>query len=246
MIWRTLPDLMWSWRLSLAPHFSLALLLALAFLVAPRPARAEVVTVPLDIGIGPAGHWLTGIVGDDQAVHTGLRLSLVAIADHDLIMKNIKRVPAQYRQLATQMREYRHRPSIFIPATIIISPKVRHTGMYGATWRLLPISLDLAPDRTTRLELNVSPLLTYTFVHSDTLPNGTMHFLRPGVDIGFEWTIPVLEDAFLVSLGYASQFYVPQAVGGSLFELPDGRPSIWHIAQLFLVLHWRVPYDVHL
>lgn len=222
------------------------LLLALAFLLSPGQVRAEVVTVPVDIGIGPAGHWVTGLVGDDQLVHTGVRLSLVAIADHDLIMKHLNRVPAQYRQMASRMREYRYSPSIFIPDAIIISPKVWHTGMYGATWRLLPITVDLAPDRTTRLDFNISPLLTYTFVHSDTLPGETMHFLRPGVDVGFEWTIPVLERAFLVSLGYASQFYVPQAVGGAIFEMPNGRPSIWHIAQVFLVLHWRVPYDANL
>ncbi len=223
-----------------------ALLLALALSLPSRPTHAEVITVPVDIGIGPAGHWLTGIVGDDQLVHTGLRLSLVAIADHDLIMKHLNRVPAQYRQMASQLREYRYSPSIFIPDTIIISPKVQHTGMYGASWRLLPVTVDLAPDRTTRLDFNISPLLTYTFVHSDTLPGGTMHFLRPGVDVGFEWTIPVLEDAFLISMGYASQFYVPQAVGGAILELPNGRPSIWHIAQVFLMLHWRVPYDANL
>jgi hypothetical protein len=212
----------------------------------PAVARAAPITVPVDIGIGPAGHWISGVVGQDQLVHTGIRLSLVAIADHDLIMQHLDRVPKQYRGMAAQLDEYRYRPSILVPDTIILSPKVAHTGMYGATWRLLPIKLNLLPERTTRLDLDLSLLLTYTFLHSDTLPGGTMHFLRPGLDVGFEWTIPVLEDAFLVSLGYASQFYVPQAVGGPIFELPGDRPSIWHIAQVFLVLHWRVPYDVNL
>ncbi|MFZ4580548.1 MAG: hypothetical protein ACOYOB_19360 [Myxococcota bacterium] len=36
---------------------------------------------------------------------------------------------------------------------------------------------------------------------------------------GFEWTEPVLpEDLVLVSLGYASQLYLPQAFGGDVFE----------------------------
>lgn len=233
--------------------FRLTLALLLITLL-PGLARAEPITVPVDIGVGPAGHWITGVVGRDQLVHTGIRLNLEAIADHDLIMQHLNRVPKQYRALAAGLDEYRVRASIFIPDAIFLSPKVEHTGMYGATWRLLPLTVNLAPNRTTRLDLDLSLLLTYAFLHSDTLalsadghaPGGSMHFLRPGVDIGFEWTIPVIEDAFLVSLGYASQVYVPQAVGGPIFELAGDRPSIWHIAQVFLMLHWRVPYEANL
>jgi hypothetical protein len=155
-------------------------------------------------------------------------------------------VPAKYRKMASQMDEFRYRPSLFIPDTIIISPKVAHTGMYGATWRLLPLAFNLFPERTTRVDLNVSLLTTYAFIHSDTLPSQYMNFLRPGVDVGFEWTVPVLKDAFLISLGYASQFYLPQAVGGDVFEWAEDRPSIWHVSQIFMVFHWRVPYEANL
>jgi hypothetical protein len=56
----------------------------------------------------------------------------------------------------------------------------------------------------------------------------------------------VLTDSFLISLGYASQFYLPQAVGGDVFEWAGDRPSIWHVSQIFMVFHWRVPYEANL
>jgi hypothetical protein len=75
-----------------------------------------------------------------------------------------------------------------------------------------------------------------------------MHFLRPGLDLTLRWEIPVLADAFLVAIGWSSQLYVPQRLGGGILEpaVFGAADSIWHIGQAFLTLHWRIPYDVRM
>ena len=65
-----------------------------------QSAQAGKVTVPVDIGLGPAAHMITGPVQDDQMLHTGLKLSVEAIIDKKTIKKNKKRIPRQYRRYA--------------------------------------------------------------------------------------------------------------------------------------------------
>lgn len=211
------------------------------------PRAAAALEVPLDIGVGPTAQWWTGQIGDEQPVHFGLKLSLAAVLDRDLIQRNLRHVPVRYRKMVNQVDEARYKPSIFIPDSLIISPKVAHTGIYGVTWRPVGFGMPLVR-RETSLDISAGVLLTYAFLHSDgkNLPFTSMHFLRPGLDLTLRWEIPVLPDAFLLALGWSSQFYVPQRLGGGIFEAAVlGAPdTIWHIGQAFLTLHWRVPYDV--
>ncbi|MBI5608351.1 MAG: hypothetical protein HY902_05675, partial [Deltaproteobacteria bacterium] len=67
------------------------------------------------------------------------------------------------------------------------------------------------------------------------------------VDLTLRWEIPVLPSAFLIAVGWSSQFYVPQKLGGSVMAIGNfDRGAIWHVGQVFLTLHWRVPYEVRL
>ncbi|MBI5609675.1 MAG: hypothetical protein HY902_12455, partial [Deltaproteobacteria bacterium] len=168
-----------------------ALLLSAALALA-APARA--LEVPVDIGVGPAAHWFTGPIGDDQLGHFGLKLSLAAVLDRALIQRNLDRVPPRYRKLAGSMDEVRYRPSLLIPDSLTISPKLWHTGMYGITWRPVALAMPLSRG-ASNLTLGAGVLLNYTFIHTDRtaeLGFETMHFLRPGVDLTLRWEIPVL------------------------------------------------------
>ena len=212
-----------------------------ALLLWPTWASAESITAPVDVGIGPAATWWTGDIARDQIGHGGVKLALAAILDHELIAAHINRVPQQYRQMALGWDEYRYRPSIFVPDSLTISPKVARTGMYGATWRPVDLDLPLAR-RQTNLDLSLGVIFTYTYIYSDAKAVSTTHFLRPGLDLTLHWEIPVTE-TFLVSMGWMSQFYVPQKLGGGVFELGGWNDqSIWHVGQAFLMLHVRFPY----
>lgn len=202
-------------------------------------ALAESVTVPVDVGVGPAAYFISGPVFRDQPVHFGLKLSVLAIIDQETIRKNRNRIPERYRKLAAGITEARVSPSFLIPDALIISPKFRRTGIYGATWRPISLSVPLV-ERPFRLDLNAGPLLTYAFLHSDVFP--TTHFLRPGLDLKAELELPVSQ-AFLVSLGWASGFYIPQALGSWTAVGPFDR-ALWHFGQAFLKLHFRFPYSL--
>jgi hypothetical protein len=226
--------------------------LALALPSAPAPASAEPVTVPADVGVGPAAYVISGPVFDDQPVHGGLKISIQAIIDQATIQAHQERIPARYRNQALQMTEVRVSPSIFIPDALIISPKIRNTGIYGVTWRPISIGLPLVDAAPVRFGLSAGLLVTYAYLYSDLAALPTTHFIRPGLDVGAELEI-ALAPSFLLSLGWASGFYVPQGLGtlgmGPFGDKQDGnalRQTMWHFGQGFIKLHFRFPYTANL
>lgn len=97
-------------------------LLLLCALLVPAAASAQRVTVPVDVGVGPAAFAFFGPVFDDQPIHTGLKLSVEAVLDKEWLKKNQRRVPPRYRKYAKSLDEVRISPSILIPDALIISP----------------------------------------------------------------------------------------------------------------------------
>ena len=225
------------------PRRLLRTLLALV-LLAPSSLLAappQTITVPVDIAAGPAALWFSDAIGSDQLGHFALKIRVEAILSHTLIHNNIQRVPAQYRNLAEGMAEVRYRPSLLIPEELIVSPKLFHTGMYGMTWRPLQLGLNLVAGAAP-LGLSAGLDLTYAFIHSDSLGFAWMNFLRPGLDLQLEWEVP-LADSLHLSVGWQSALYVPQPLGGGVFELGGfNQRSIWHVGQVFLLFHGFMDY----
>lgn len=215
--------------------------LALLLLLSPAASAAARLEVPVDLGVGPAAYLITGPVFDDQPVHFGLKISLAAVIDRQTIERNKNRIPKQYRKLAAGVDEVRITPSVLIPDALILSPKVRGTGLWGVTWRPVGVGVPLARGRLS-LRLDAGLLLTYAFLHSDALPN--THFLRPGVDLGAHAQVAVTK-SFLVSLGWSSGLYVPQKLGAFVQAAPLDQ-TMWHLGQAWLKLHFRFPYQVSL
>jgi len=207
-----------------------------------KKGKKQPVEVPIDIGVGPAAHVITGPVFRDRPIHTGIAFSAEAVLDNKTLRKLKSRIPSQYRKQVLQMDEIRISHPL-IPRTLFISPAVGDatTGMYGILFRPVGIGFPLISDGV-RLDLSMGVVLTYAYIHSTTLPSPT-HFLRPGVDPGIELEIP-FSDRFLVSFGWKSQLYIPQVVGGSVFDVSPFDESIWHVGQGFLKLHFRFPYEV--
>ena len=98
--------------------------------------------MPIDIGVGPAAHVISGPIAQDQPVHFGLVFSVEAVLDKKLIRRFKKRIPVQYREMALSMDEIRISHPL-IPDTFFISPAglLSETGMYGLSLR--PISVGL-------------------------------------------------------------------------------------------------------
>lgn len=207
------------------------------------PAEAAKVTVPVDIGLGPAVHMITGPVQADQPLHTGLKLSVQAIIDKKTIKKNKRKIPRKFRRYAKTVNEVRFSPSLFIPDTLFISPKrTSNTGIMGIAWQPVGVGVPLL-DAGIKARLGLGLQLTYAYLYSDTLPD--THFLRPGLAPGAEVEIP-FSKRFLISGGWSSMVTVPQQLGGSIGEIGATDESIWHIGQGFVKLHLRFPYTVRM
>lgn len=228
----------------------LVLALASGALAAPKKKatkkkRAKApVTVTADVGVGPAAHFFTGPLQDDQTAHWGLKLDVQAIIDQATIRANQDRIPRKWRKQALALEEFRLAPFWWLPDTLVISPKLERTQMYGVVFR--PLALGLTPLRhPVRFSLGAGLLATYLYIDTRLFP-GAMHFLRPGLDLRAELEVP-MGRAFALSLGWASQFYVPQEVGSGLRGVGDGfHTTIWHVGQAFVLFHVRFPYDVTL
>jgi len=206
-------------------------------------ARSNEITLPVNIGIGPAAFTLTGPVADDQFWHPGLRIDVFALISPELIRQNLHRVPKQYRKMAAGIKtELRYSPLWYLPESLIISPSFNNTGIFGVNFN--PISLTLPLSQSPRFSLAAGLLLSYAYISSDTLPSPT-HFLRPGLGLKAELEVP-FSDSFLISIGWQSSLYPPQEVGGPVFALGELDNSIWHIGQAFLLLHFRFPYTTQL
>ncbi len=201
------------------------------------------VNTPVQVGLGPSAHFITGPIQQDQIAHFGGGLALTGVMLEETMRKHWRCFPAQYRKLLRRPQEVRAKPIVanLIPSELIISPKLKNTGIYGVGWNL--IGFGLAPiSGPVRFDIKLSLPLKYMYIHSDTLLDGPMHFLRPGLEGKAELEFMVTRDV-LFSLGWASQLFIPQPVGGRIGELGGFQDSIWHIGQAFLKLHFRVPYE---
>lgn len=244
---------------------TLALLLAVLLLVAgaglaeakkkrrkKRKKKAKAaVTVPVNVGFGPTFNMVTGPIQADQEYHYGLRLELAAIIDKKTIKRFKHKIPKKYRKMATSMGEFRYKPSILIPSHLFVSPRSENTGMYGVSWTPVGVSLPILPGPTLRLNIGVGLQLTYAYIATkvDGLQE-TIHFLRPGLEGKAELTLK-LSDGFLISGGWASSVYIPQKIKGEdagflAMGSPEDEDCIWHIGQIFAMLHFRFPYTTRL
>lgn len=218
----------------------------LCWLLLPCVASAQrTVTAPVDVGVGPAAFFFFGPVFDDQPLHTGLKLNVEAVLDKEWLRKNQALIPRKYRSQALKSGEIRFSPAVLalIPDSLIISPKYRNTGMYGATWKPLGIGLPLSSS-PVRFSVDAGLLLTYAYIYSDLDTIGTTHFLRPGLQLGADLEFQ-LSKSFLISIGWDSALYVPQRLN-TFSETKPLRESIFHVGQAYLMLHFRFPYTTRL
>ncbi|MDY7232106.1 hypothetical protein [Hyalangium rubrum] len=222
----------------------LAPLALLSVLLLPGASMAQRrITAPVDIAVGPAAFLFFGPVFEDQPIHTGLKISVEAVLDKEWLKKNQALIPRSQRRRLSGISEIRYAPGVvkLIPDSIIISPKYRDTGMYGATWKPLGFGLGLTPS-PVRLSLDAGLILTYAYLFSDRLPD--THFLRPGLQLGADLEFQISK-SFLVSFGWASALYVPQKLG-TFNEIKPLDASIFHVGQAYMLLHFRVPVTVSL
>lgn len=216
----------------------------------PRRKRSNEVTATVDVAVGPAfyafgnpltgGALLSGPVYEDQPFHYGLRFDAAAIIDYEFVRENRRLVPRQYRSKFKPGTEVRYSPGVvaLIPRNLYLSPKTKNTGVYGATWELLHVGISPIKSGSTRLSIGAGLLATYAYIDSDVFES--THFLRPGASVGVKLGT-MFSDTWGMSLGWDSNFYLPQDIGGGVFD-SDDEDALWHIGEGFLMFHYRFPF----
>ena len=228
--------------------------LLFAALAALLPAAASATQVPVEVATGPAVFNLDrpqlggnpNAIAADQPWHFGWRLEIAAKIDSEWAEEHPHLIPEQHRGRLKGDSVVRVSPAELsaIPRSLYISPKVWNTGMYGATWELFHAGVGL---RLGEVQLGVGGglIFTYFFMHSDTLDN--FHFVRPGLDLEVKAYIPFADDAGM-SLGWSSHVYIPQAIGGGVFDFggSDTTTPLWHIGETFVMFHYVFDMNLRL
>jgi hypothetical protein len=212
------------------------------------------VTATVDVAAGPSlfafgnpfqgDQILSGPVFEDQPIHYGLRFDAAAIIDYEFYKKNRDLVPSKYRGMFKPDTEIRYAPAAvaLIPRNLYISPKTKNTGVYGATWELLGVGVSLLKSSSTKLGVGASLLATYAYIDSDVFES--THFLRPGISLGLDLGT-MFTDTVGMSVGWDSNFYLPQDIGGGILE-GGSDDALWHIGEAFLMFHYRFPYTTRI
>lgn len=207
------------------------------------PRKPGKTSIPVQIGIGPAIHMITGPVQSDQLFHYGLKTYASAIIDNETIRANKRMIPKKFRSSILKAREIRISPMILalIPDTIFISPKINRTQMFGAVFR--PVAFGISPlsNNWFRFDINAGLLLMYAYLESSDERIGENHLLDPGLDMKASLEFK-LHRSFLLTLGWASQVYIPMELGGEFWKVGT-KNSFWHVGQAFLLLNLRFPYN---
>ncbi|MFB6351244.1 MAG: hypothetical protein ABEN55_08585, partial [Bradymonadaceae bacterium] len=213
------------------------------------PSAASADTVPVEISSGPSFFNLDqspltrdrGALADDQPWHFGWRLEMAAIIDSEWAKDHPEYVPPERRRQLRRVENVRYSPMYLalIPRSLLISPKIWNTGIYGATWEILHLGGSVQIGDVD-IGLGAGLLLTYAYVDSETL-SSPYYFLRPGSDIGLSVRVP-LSDKVALSAGWDVHMYLPQKVGGGVFEIAKNGGNLWHISEPYLLVHYRFPY----
>lgn len=239
-------------------RFSLALVTTVCCWLGVVPldrTSARAVTVPVEVATGPALFQLDrprfgaepNALAADQPWHFGWRLEIAAVIDEEWAREHPAYVPPQHRKRLAEVGEVRYSPAVLslIPRSVIISPKFWDTGVYGSTWEFVRVGVAGGLE-AVRIRARGGLIGTYAFMHSDSdrLPS-TFHFIRPGLDLELGLYVPI-GDAGGFSLGWTSNVYIPQAIGGGVFQFTGDRGVLWHIGEAYALLHVRFPYDANM
>ncbi len=204
----------------------------------------EMVSVPLNLGAGPALNYIYGAISDDQTFHYSLKLDMYALLDREFLQSHGSKVPKKYRGFIEGRDELRI-TYLFIPESLIISPTYKHTGIYGINFRPISLGLPLIKSQGLISSLGLGLNVTYMFIHSDSVfdKNGYMNFLRPGLNLQLDNIVKITKK-FLISGGVDTYFYIPQEVkrDSPIFEIGDFNRTIWFVAQVYFIFNIRVPY----
>lgn len=243
----------------MSPHRYACLIALLAFAVTlgwtddVRADQRGVAEVPVQVGVGPAGHlfggptfdevgWGGGLF-DDQPIHTGFRLSITAVVTSELVEEHPRLVPGDYRGYVRRAGEVRVSPAVLslIPSTVYLSPPIADASVWGATWSVIGAGLTLL-NAPVRAAINGRVIATFMYIDSESVQAPYL-FARPGVKLNFDVEIPI-STGFLVSLGWSSKVHVPPQplTEGIVSSGSYDEHSLWHIGQFYLQGHYRFPF----
>jgi len=219
-----------------------------------RRAPSGPLTVPVEVGVGPIALVPSPVLLGDQPVFGGVRIEVAAVVDRALLRAHAGQLPPWARGVAGSLNEVKVRPSYLalLPEELVISPQLQNTGMYGAIWRPFGVGIGLVDTPGFRVRAGAAVDAVALVVHSTAVgvdagaPGGTQSItvvLRPGLNATLAAEVPLSKE-WLVSAGWSSDFFVPQALGRPPWEMFPVEDALFHLGGPYVMVHGRFPYTV--
>jgi hypothetical protein len=210
----------------------------------PKTAKKEGGDILLNIGAGPAYHRLTNPLNDEW--HYGINLDIHVVVPSAVLKARKDDIPSQYRKFIDLNQDMELRPLYLaaIPSDIFISPKNDgHTAVYGATWHMYGLGVNLIDSKSFRLGFGVKvPTLTFLYIDSDHLTDDEW-MLGLGATGAAHALIPLSKNMFF-SAEWKSNLYLPLE-DTKLKPIPgtqlDDSNHLWHIGTAAFLIHYRFP-----
>ncbi len=212
--------------------------------------------IPVDVGVGPALHFLPGYLGGGMP-ETGLSLGLYAAVPPEVVQDQLKRavIPDAYKGLVknldtTHEWHYRDAPITYIPDHFILSPQIlqqgKSTSAYGVLWDpiLLDFSLGLLGDTESPVRLTAGlglPTLMALYVGNSKLVDGHAWIFGLGAQAHAQLTFR-FSYAFSISAEWRSTLQVTNSYDLAQTQYFTGDSQrLWHLGTAMLLFHFRIP-----
>jgi len=202
------------------------------------------VEVPINIGIGPAFFWISGVVG--RELHPGVKFDFYAVVTPKMLHEHENKIPKQYKKYVNLDKEM-HLTQIWmiiIPKYLIISPDAE-SSIYGGLWYFLGLADNFLDNNLMqfRWELDL-PTITYLYTNAPKNAPNTQHLLGIGAMLRLEYTMKFSEK-FLATLAYGHNLNLPlpplNPIPNNTYkeEVNDSEQRWFQAGVLSLVFHFR-------
>lgn len=209
-------------------------------LAAQTPVRTEI-PMEINLGFGPAFHYLPAELVGSTTLVGGLSVELYAVIRPEVLQEHKDRIPRQYRKYISLNQEMFLRPWWLgvIPQRLVIHPTA-DLKVYGANWNFFTWAWNQQLLEPLQLQVALQlPSITYLRVASPTLAKDAVNLWAVGATpaVRLNWRP---WNRWHFAAGWEHSFYLPLGINKYKPAEANSRALTQHgIASV--IVHWRIP-----
>lgn len=197
----------------------------------------------LNFGFGPQVSWMGSPI--DHKGLTGFGFDVFYVIPSKSLKKHHKSLPTFMKKTQNVQEDYEYYPLgvlAFLPTKVTVSPSFGgSTAAYGLNFGALGYYKTFAPQSKFSLKSGIKfPVLDYTYIDSDLIQGGPMHFLGAGAGVELKGIFKI-NKLWNISLEWHGQGYLPLSTT-EVKNLQGETEKLWYRNTLGLLFHYKIPW----